>query len=173
MGPVALASSAVPTTPPPETPIRALNGREYSLSEWVMLFNLLVTAIDPYTHESSWILKTAARIMRHYDEADVRVGFLITCDADDARRFLGPFADEFLVVLDPERSLIRACELERLPALLHFRQDASLAGAAEGWDPATWTATLALLEQDLMWRSQPQLPQPGDPAPYTGSPALS
>lgn len=160
------------TTPPSDIELTALDGKTYTLREWVMLFNLVVTAIDPYTYESSWILKTAERIMRHYDEADVRVGFLATCDAEGAKQFLGPLADDFLVFTDPDREFVRACELERLPALLHLRQSAELTGAAEGWDPEEWNKTLLVLEEDLMWRSQPQLPVPGDPAPFSGTPAL-
>lgn len=161
------------TTPPSDTRLRDLNGNEYSLAEWVLLFNLVVTVIDPYTHESSWILSTAARIKRHYDQADIRVAFLATADEAGARQFLGPLAEEFLVFVDPERDLVRACELERLPALCHFRQDAELHGVAEGWDPEEWNKVVLGIEQDMMWRSLPQLPAPGDPRPYSGSPALA
>ncbi len=160
------------TSPTPDTKLRDLNGNEYTLAEWVLLFNMAVTVIDPYRHESSWILDTAARIMRHYDEADVRVGFLATCDEAGARQFLGPLAGEFLVFVDPDRSFVREIELERLPALVHFRQDGELTGAAEGWDPEEWNKVILVLEEDLAWRSLPQLPQPGDPRPYSGAPAL-
>ncbi len=162
----------MPSSPPPEIRLETTTGQGYSLSEWVLLFNLLVTVVDPYTHESAWILRTASRIMRHYDQADVRVGFLVTGDAAAARSFLGPLGDEFLVLVDPDRQVVGACDVQRLPALLHFRQDASLAGSAEGWDPDEWTETLAVLEADMSWRSQPQLPQAGDPVPYRGSPAV-
>jgi hypothetical protein len=162
----------VATSPTPETKLRDLNGNEYTLAEWVLLFNMAMTVIDPYRHESSWILDTAARIMRHYDEADVRVGFLATCDEVGARQFLGPLADEFLVFVDADRSFVREMELERLPALVHFRQDGELTGAAEGWDPEEWNKVVLVLEEDLAWRSLPQLPQSGDPRPYSGAPAL-
>lgn len=168
----ALPSSLVATTPPSDIKLRDLKGNEYTLAEWVLLFNLAVTVIDPYTHESSWILRTAARIMRHYDQSDIRVAFLATCDEDGARQFLGPFADEFLVFVDPDRAFVEACELERLPAFCHFRQDAELHGSAEGWDPEEWNKVVLGIEQDMAWRSLPQLPQPGDPRSYHGSPAL-
>jgi hypothetical protein len=148
----------VATTPPPDIELTSIDGKTYTLQEWVMLFNIVVTAIDPYTYESSWILKTADRIMHHYDEANARVGFLVTSDAEGARQFLGPMVDDFLVFVDPEREFVKACELERLPALLHLRQSGELAGSAEGWDPEEWTKALMVVEEDLAWRSQPQLP---------------
>jgi hypothetical protein len=161
------------TDPPGDTPLTHLRGDTYSLEAWVTMFNLLVVVLDPYTHESGWIIPTAGRLFRHYDEADVRVGFIVTADADAARTFLGPYAEEFLVLCDPDRAFVRAAELERLPALLHLRQDASIADAAEGWDPEQWTKVLSTLEQDLLWRSQPVIPLPGDPAPFAGTPALT
>ena len=149
-----------------------LQGNDHTLEEWLTLFNMLVVAVDPYTLESSWILDTASRLLRYYEEADVRVGFVVTASPEDARRFLGPLSEEFLVFADPERQLVRSAEIERLPALLHIRQDSSLAGSAEGWDPAAWTAVLSTLEEDMSWRTRPALPETGDPNPFVGSPAL-
>jgi hypothetical protein len=51
--------------------------------------------LDPFTNESSWILETAVRILRQFSGAAVRINFIVTCDASDARAFLGPYADEF------------------------------------------------------------------------------
>ena len=48
---------------------------------------------------------------------------------------LGDAADEALVFVDPDRTLIESLGLERLPAFVHLRQDTTLVAAAEGWDP--------------------------------------
>ncbi len=160
------------TDPPGDTVLTHVSGRSYPLESWVTMFNLLVVVVDPYTHESAWILPTAARLFDHYDEADVRVGFVVTADAEGATAYLGPFASEYLVLLDPGRDFVKAVELDRLPALLHLRQDASLGGSAQGWDPEEWRKVLDGMEQDMLWRSQPLLPAPGDPAPFAGTPAL-
>ncbi|MFV1990470.1 MAG: hypothetical protein ACC652_07000 [Acidimicrobiales bacterium] len=130
-------------------------------------------AVDPFTYESSWILDTGARVLRNYDQANVRVGFLSTSDAAEARRFLGDLADEFQVFVDPARTLTKSAGLGRLPSLLYIRQSGQLASAAEGWDPQEWAETLDLMEQDLAWLSRLQLPAPSDPAPYMGSEALA
>ncbi len=94
--------------------------------------------LDPYTNESSWVLKSAVRILEGFRGSDARVNFVVTADADDTRRFLGPLCDEFLVFCDPDRAVVKAMGLERLPAFVFVRVDGELVAKAEGWDPAAW-----------------------------------
>ncbi len=89
------------TNPPADLVLSPLGGRARPLVEWLTTFHLATVALDPYTNESSWILDTAARILRDFSGAAVRVNFLITCGPDEARQFLGPLAEEFLVFCDP------------------------------------------------------------------------
>ena len=85
-----------------------MSGHGHTLGEWLVVFNLLAVVIDPYTHQSGWILPTASRIFRHYEEADMRCAFVTCCDAKGARDFLGRLADEHLVMLDPDREFVRS-----------------------------------------------------------------
>ncbi len=160
------------TDPSADLEITDLSGYEATLGVRLVMFNQLSVVIDPYTHQSGWILPTAARLFNHYREADIRCSFVVAGDAEGAKQYLGPFAEEYLVLLDPDRELIGALGLEYLPALVHLRQDASLAGAAEGWNPAGWLEVLAGVEETMAWRARPQLPMVGDPAPFVGTPAL-
>ncbi len=148
----------------------SVQGDGYVLRDWLTSYPLLLVAIDPYTHESAWILETAARILRHYTPADIRTGFLCATDDDGCRQFLGPLAEEFLVFADPERTAIAALEIERLPSLVFIRQDTAV-HVASGWDPESWREVCEFLEHMLSW-SRPILPQPGDPVPYVGTRAL-
>lgn len=157
------------TTAPADLSVTALGGEPRTLEEWVTTFHLAVVAIDPYTDQSSWILETAGRILANFAEADCRVGWLVTADADDARAFLGPWADSFLTLLDPSRSVVRGIGLERLPAFVHIRQDLAVVGAAEGWRPAEWESVAANLAQVMRW-SQPIIPHTGDPSAFEGTP---
>ena len=102
-------------------------------------------------------------------EADCRVGWLVAADADDARAFLGPWADRFLTLIDPDRAVIKGLGLERLPALVHIRQDLAVVGAAEGWHPPEWQAITDNLGKVMSW-SRPLIPVAGDPSPFEGSP---
>ena len=135
------------------------------------MFHLVVVALDPYTHESSWILPTATRILRDYSAADCRVAFLVTADIADATQFLGPLGQEFLVFADPDRVAVKSFGLEYLPALVHLNQHHAVEGRAEGWNPDEWREVVTNLSAVMSW-GRPVIPNAGDPTPFAGSPAL-
>jgi hypothetical protein len=172
-GDAAVTSPAVPSDPAADLPIASVTrDQPQTLAAWVTLFHLLGVVLDPYTLESSWIIQTASRIFAHYREADVRTAYIVTADAEGARAFLGPYAREWLVLLDPERQLVQGLGLQRLPALVHIRQDVTVAGVAEGWNPEAWSEVLDGVELAMAWRAQPVLPHPADPGPFAGTAAL-
>lgn len=143
----------------------------HPLREWLTTFHLVTVVLDPFTAESAWLLPTVGRVLRVYEEADCRVAITVTCDAIGARQFLGPYAKEFLAFADPDREVVKAVGLATLPAIVHIRQDLTIAGAAEGWDPEAWREVAERLSLAMSW-SKPSLPGPRDPAPYPGTPAL-
>ena len=159
------------TDPPADLTLTPLNGQPLPLPGWLTTFQLAMVVLDPYTYESAWLLPTAGRILKVYEEADCRVAFLLTCSADEARQFLGPWADEILTFVDPDRTAVKALSLERLPAFVRIRQDQTLGGVAEGWDPDAWREVADDLSKAMSW-SRPVIPEPSDPMPYEGSPAL-
>jgi hypothetical protein len=169
--PPALPSCAVVSDAPGDLPLRPINGPAAPVAGWLTTFHLVLVALDPFTSESAWLLPTVSRILRVYDDADCRVALLMTCDADEARSFLGPYAAEFLTFADPDRDAVKGLGLERLPALVHIRHDLSIAGSAEGWHPEEWRVVTDGLSRAMGW-TRPVLPAPRDPAPFDGSPAL-
>ena len=112
-----------------------------------------------------------ARVLRNYEDADCRVALVATCPPTEAKQFLGPYAEQFLTFADPDREVVKGLGLERLPALVHIRQDLSVAGAAEGWHPDEWRAVADRLSTAMSW-TRPVIPAPRDPEPYEGTPAL-
>ncbi|HEV8299244.1 MAG TPA: hypothetical protein VGQ20_18180, partial [Acidimicrobiales bacterium] len=112
-----------------------------------------------------------ARIFAIYRGADCRVAWLVTGPADAANEFLGPLADDYLAFVDPGRAVVRSLGLSTLPAFVVIRQDGSLLGAAEGWDPPAWRAVAEDLTRLTSW-SLPSIPAAGDPIAYPGTPAL-
>ncbi|MEZ5177537.1 MAG: hypothetical protein R2746_04430 [Acidimicrobiales bacterium] len=97
------------------------------------------------------------------------MAFTVTADERDVRRYLGPWADQFLVFVDPKRTFVEAAELERLPALVYVRQDLAIVGKAEGWEPSEWEHVGA------SWaRSTPgairSCPRPATPVPSAALP---
>ena len=139
------------------------------MADWVTVFHLFLVAVDPYEHHSAWIVPTAGRILTEYDQADCRVAWLVAGTPDDARLFLGPWADEILTFVDPDFTAVRALGLERLPAAVHLAHDGTVVNAVEGWDPMQWRALAAELSRIVGW-SQPVIPGPHDPGPFEGAP---
>jgi hypothetical protein len=151
------------------TPLRG-DGR--TVSEWLTVFHLVSVVVDPYTNESAWVLDVAARILREFSDAAVRVNWISTADADDTKAFLGPLAAEFLTFTDPDRVVVKALGLERLPAFVFVLMDGAVEASAEGWDPVSWRKVADSIATAVKW-SRPVIPEPGDPPAFEGSPALS
>ena len=150
--------------------LAAIEDEARPLSEWLTTFQLVTVVLDPYTAESAWILDTAGRFLTNFRGADCRVSWTVCADATDARKFLGPWADELLTFADPDRKLVKGIGIERLPALVHIRQDLAVVGAAEGWDPQAWQDIGRNLAKVMSW-SHPELPQRGDPGAFVGTSA--
>jgi len=155
---------------PDSVSLTALSGDVASLDDWLTTFQLAVVVIDPFTSESAWLLDTAGRLLTEFREADCRVAWVVTSDAADARTFLGPWADDLLTFCDPDRSFVAGVGLAHLPAFVHLRQDRVVVSVAEGWDPAEWDAAIGELTRMMSW-SRVEVPPPGAPGPFAGSPA--
>jgi hypothetical protein len=159
------------TDPSPDLVLTPLNGDARSIGEWLTTFHLAFVALDPFTHESAWILPTAGRILTTFEQADVRVAFLVTGTEEECRLFLGPWARDVLTFADPDRAAVRGFGIERLPAFVHLAMDGTVANAAEGWEPSEWRTVADHLAKVTSWTA-PVIPVAGDPGPYEGSPAL-
>lgn len=161
----------VPTDPSGDIPLTHLSGAELPLDDWLTTFHLAVAVLDPYEYESAWLLDTAGRILTTFTGADARVGFVVTASPEDAKEFLGPWADRLFALCDPDKAFVKSLGLETLPAFVHLGLDASLLGSAEGWDPGAWHDVSENLAKVMSWKG-PDIPAPGDPKPYAGAPAV-
>jgi hypothetical protein len=160
------------TNPPLDLMLTPLGAKGRTIEQWLTNFHLCFVAIDPYTNESAWVLESAGRVLSDYAAADVRVGWLVTAGADDARQFLGPWAERLLTWIDPDRAVVKALGLSQLPALVHINMSGAVEGAAEGWDPEVWRNDVFENLSRLMSWTVPALPIAGDPVAFAGSPAL-
>jgi hypothetical protein len=162
----------VAANPSVDLKLTALNGKSYPLSAYLVQYQLLAVALDPFTNESSWVLKTAARVLETFDEADCRVCFVLAgADAAQAKEYLGPLAARILTFPDPDRTIVRALGLTAVPAIIHIGNDATVINAFEGWDANGWEIVTDELARIMHWTG-PVLPAPGDPGPFAGTPAL-
>ena len=153
-----------------ELSLTPLDGDSRDLSQWLTTFHLASVVLDPYTNESSWILKTAVRILEEFRGSDARVNLIVTAEADDVRKFLGPLTEQFLVFCDPDRSVVTAMGLTSLPAFVFTRVDREVHAVAEGWNSAEWREVAEQIAETTSW-NVPTVPTAGDPAPFSGSPA--
>jgi hypothetical protein len=158
------------STVPPDLELTPIGGESRTMAEQTTLFHLVVAVIDPYTYESSWLLETAGRVLTTFLQADCRVAWLVTAPEEDARRFLGPWAERIMTFADPDRKVVAALDLAEIPALVHIGNDLSVIGRANGWDPAEWRAITDNLATMMSW-NRPMLPATGDPVAFSGTPA--
>lgn len=156
-------------TPPSEVELKPLGGQPLTLARQTRMFQLLAVVLDPYTEESSWILRTAARLLGEFAEADCRASWIVTCGEADAKAFLGPYADQFLTFCDEDRSLVKSLGISEIPALVAIGTDGVIVGSAGGWDPPAWREITDHMAQLLAW-NRPVFPLPGDPVPFSGTP---
>ncbi|MCQ3813890.1 MAG: hypothetical protein KTU85_05660 [Acidimicrobiia bacterium] len=152
-----------------ELQLDPLNGNSRPLADWLTTFPLACVVLDPYTHESAWILDTSKRILENFREAGCRTCWLLTCTNEDAQRFLGPYAEQMLTFIDPARQVAFGLGVQTAPAFLLVRQDATVTAKAEGWNPDQWREVADAIAELTHW-NRPAIPAAGDPAPYPGTP---
>jgi len=165
---LALPSEAVTTDVQASVELNPLTGESRPISEWTTNFHLAIVVLDPFTNESSWILKTALRILRDYSEADVRIALLLTATESEVRDYVGPLASEILVFADPDRTAAKAFGLETLPAFVHINQAHQVELSAQGWNPKEWATVAANLSARMDW-TVPEIPVSADPSPFAGT----
>jgi hypothetical protein len=116
-------------------------------------------------------LKTAGRILHEFSGAATRVNFVVTSSEADAKKFLGPSADEYLTFTDPDRVLVKQLGLTELPAFVFIQSDGTVPQCAQGWSPKSWREVSDYIADTVKW-SRPLIPAAGDPGTFKGTPAL-
>ena len=154
---------------PDDLQLAPLGGDARALSEWLTTFHLASVVLDPYTNESAWVLESAVRILEEFRGSHARVNFIVTANDDDALAFLGPLTERFLVFCDPDRSVVSAMGIERLPAFVFTRVDREVVAVAEGWNGPEWHAVAEAIADTTKW-NVPTIPAPGDPGSFAGTP---
>jgi hypothetical protein len=162
----ALPSAPVAQDPDPTVELTTLRGVTRTLDNWTTNFHLALIVL-PGRPEASPYVRVGRRIADVFGGSDTRAAFLVVGAERSARRVLGPVAERYLVFLDPDGLVVKSLGLVRVPAFVHVRLDATLAGAAEGWDPAKWDDVAGGLAKAMAW-TKPLIPAPGDPRPFEG-----
>ena len=155
---------------PDDLQLVPLGGEARVLGDWLTTFHLASVVLDPFTNESAWVLKSAVRILEEFRGSDARVNFVVTASDAEAKAFLGPLTERFLVFCDPDRAVVSAMGLEQLPAFVFIRVDREVVAAAQGWNGAEWRTVAETIAATTKW-NVPVIPAPGDPGAFAGTPA--
>jgi hypothetical protein len=156
--------------PDPMLALTNLAGTTRTLDDWTTMFHLVMVVL-PDRPEGAQFVPVAERIFATFADSDAKVAFCVPGPAPMARRLLEGAKGTYPVFCDADRELVAGLGLERLPALVHLRQDTSLANVAEGWDPKEWQRVVRAIGKALAW-THPEIARRGDPAPTPGWPAL-
>jgi hypothetical protein len=161
----------VAQNPDPQLALTSLSGTTRTLDDWTTVFNLALVVL-PDRPEGRAFVPVIERIFATFGDSDVRTVVCVPSTAAVARRILGDAADRWLVFVDPEAALATSLGLERLPAFVHLRQDATLVTAAQGWSPTEWQKVADQVAKSQHWTS-PQVAGRNDPPPGPGWPIAS
>ena len=142
--------------------------------EWLTTFHLASVILDPYTNESSWILRTATRILEPFRGSDARINLIVTSRTERCQGLPRPARRQFLVFCDPDRAVVKAIGLSELPAFAFIRVDGVVAACAQGWNPHEWGAVADAIAETTWWSSitVPGAERPGRVPRFAG-PRLS
>jgi hypothetical protein len=160
----------VAKNPDPTLKVASSRGVVRTLDDWSTMFHLVLVVLPDRPEASAWI-PVARRIFATFGDADCHAGFLVTGPESVARRILGEIEGREFTLVDPDFELTQSLGLERLPALVHLRQDTTLGSVAEGWDPAEWQRVAREIGRAMAW-SVPEIAGHGDPPPTPGWPAI-
>lgn len=152
--------------PDPTIPMTTIAGRTRTLDDWTTIFDLCLVILPGWAEAAPYV-PLGQRALDVFRGADCRAAFVVTGGEATARKLLAKAADDLLVFLDPERTLVKSLGLARLPAFVHVKADGTLADAAEGWDPPAWHRVAEGLGKTMSW-SNPVYPMPSDPPPFEG-----
>ncbi|MBM3659632.1 MAG: hypothetical protein FJW95_09030 [Actinobacteria bacterium] len=156
--------------PDPTIALTNLAGTTRTLDDWTTMFHMVLVVL-PDRLEGAQYVPIAERIFAVFGDSDAKVGFLVPGPAPMADRLLERARGPVNVFLDPDRALIASLGLEHLPALVHLRQNATLANVAEGWDPKEWQMVAKAIGKAMAW-TFPEVARAGDPPATAGWPAL-
>ena len=121
--------------PPPtssSTPLEANLGR---VRERLTDFHLVLSAVDPFTQRERLGDRDRGPHPAHLHRRRLPAAWPGHRHPDEARMFLGPWAEELLTFADPDRTAVQALGIEALPALVHIGADLTVVGKAEGLAP--------------------------------------
>jgi hypothetical protein len=154
--------------PDPSLELTTSAGVTRTLDDWSTMFQLCLVIL-PARPEASVFVPIAQRVFATFGDTDCTTAFVVTGPQVVAERLLGHIDSGVMIFTDPELDLVSSLGLEHLPALVHLRQDTSVAAATEGWSPKEWQRVVRETAKAMAW-TVPEVARPGDPPAFPGWP---
>jgi hypothetical protein len=154
--------------PDPNLKLASTKGVTRTLDDWSTMFHLAMVILPPRP-EASMFIPIGRRIFKVLGDADCRTVFCVAGNEFIAKGVLGDAEDEYLCFADIDGELVSSLGLTHLPALVHLRQNTTVAAVAEGWDPVAWQRVVDELAKSMKW-GVPTVAGAGDPPPTPGWP---
>ncbi len=139
-----------------------------TLDDWTTMFHLCLVVLPARPEGAAWV-PVAERIFATFGDADCHSAFVVPAGEQVAARLLGDAERRVMTFVDPDLAFVRGLGLERLPAFVHLRQDATVVASSEGWDPRDWQRVAREVGAAMAW-TVPDVAGPGDPRRTPGWP---
>lgn len=149
--------------PDPTLELSTAAGMTRTIDDWTTMFHLCLVILPDRPEAAQWV-PVARRIFGVLGDSDARTAYVIPSTPAIAARILDGESERAMVFVDPDRTLINSLGLKHLPALVHIRQDTSIGGVAEGWDPGEWQNVAREIARAMAW-SVPDVAPPGTDIP--------
>ena len=138
------------TTPNPTLEISSINGKSHSLDDLTTMFTQ-VWVVLPARGEAKDYEKVAKSIFKTFGDSDARCAILIPGDPRSAELVKETLDLNVQYFTDPDFKVCDALGVTSLPALVHIRQDTSVANIANGFDVEQLNATCKNIAKALRW----------------------
>ena len=154
--------------PDPSLKLTTTTGVTRTLDDWSTIFQLCLVIL-PARPEAAVFLPIAQRIFATFGDADCTMAFVVTGTEAVAERVVGESGSGVVTFVDPALELVTSLGLERLPALVHLRQDTAVVAATEGWNSSEWQRVVREIAKAMAW-TMPAIARAGDPPSFPGWP---
>lgn len=134
----------------PNLEIRSMNGNTHSLDDLTTMFAQL-WIILPSRAEAKDFEDIANEIFKTFGDSDARCAILIPGDERGAKLVKESMDVHAQYFLDIDFKVCDALGVSALPALVHIRQDTSVANIANGFDLEEWNKVCKKIADALRW----------------------
>ena len=140
------------TSPNPTLEITAINGNTRSLDDLTTMFTQVWIVLPP-RGEAKDFEAVVNKVFKTFGDSDARCAVLVPGDERSAKLVQDSIDVNAQFFLDTDFKVCDALGVTALPALVHIRQDTSVANIANGFDADEWNATCKKIATALRWTS--------------------